>query len=156
MFYRFQHEAEFYPELSRVPLHVRLKLDLTGVKLSLKQWLAFSLEERRVICHLPVEDDEELEAFVAYINFLCRRYNGSAAPMLPPVNSAVWDSPGRIPEPVLGISRDCGLAVTLEEWTRWQFHERYALYKTAVSKSEPEKFSAVLTELRQRNAAGKR
>ena len=153
MFYRFQHETEFYPGLTRVPLHVRMKLDLTGIKLSLKQWIGFALEERKVICHLPVESEEELEAFVAYVNFLCRRYNGRTAQMLPPVNSALWNSPGHLPEPVLENSRYCGLAITLEEWTRWQIHERYALYKTALSKSEPEKFSAVLTELRQRKTS---
>jgi hypothetical protein len=41
--------------------------------------------------------------------------------------------------------------VTPSEWARWRFHERYALYKTAVSKNEPEKFSAVLDELRRKN-----
>jgi hypothetical protein len=150
MFHRFQHEAEFYPELSRLPLHVRMKFDLTGIKLSLKQWLAFSFEERKVICHLPVESDEELQAFVAYMNLLCRRYNGSAAQTFPPVTPALWDTPGRIPEPVVENSRNSGQAMTLEEWTHWQFHQRYALYKTAVSENEPEKFLAVLAELRQR------
>jgi len=77
MFHRFQYEAEFYPGLDRLPLHVRMKFDLTGIKLSLKQWLAFSFEERKVVCHLPAESEEELEAFVAYMNFLCGRYSGS-------------------------------------------------------------------------------
>ena len=150
MFHRFQYEAEFYPELDRLPLHVRMKFDLTGIKLSLKQWLAFSFEERKVVCHLPVQSEDELEAFVAYMNFLCRRYNGRAAQTFPPVTPALWDTPGHIPEPVVKNSRDNGQAITLEEWTHWQFHQRYALYKTAVSKNEPEKFLAVLAELRQR------
>ena len=150
MFHRFQYEAEFYPELSRLPLHVRMKLDLTGIKLSLKQWLAFSFEERKVVCHLPVESEEELDAFVTYMNSLCRRYHDSAAQTFPPVTPALWDTPGHIPEPVVKNSRNSGQAITLEEWTHWQFHQRYALYKTAVSKNEPEKFLAVLAELRQR------
>jgi len=154
MFHRFHYEADFYPELSRLPLHVRLKLDLTGIKLSLKQWLAFGLEERKVICNLPVERKAELDAFVAYMDFLCRKYNGSAASTLPPVNSALWDTPGHIPQAVVDKSPDCAPAITIDEWTRWQFHERYALYKTAVSKSEPENFFAVLTELRQRKTDG--
>ena len=149
MFHRFEYEAEFYPELNRLPLHVRLKLDLTGIKLSLKQWLAFSFEERKVVCHLPAESEEELEAFVAYMNFLCRRYNGRAAPISPPLSPALWNTPGHIPEPVVENSRDSGQAITLEEWTHWQFHQRYALYKTALSENEPEKFLAVLAELRQ-------
>ena len=73
MFHRFRYEAEFYPTLSRLPLYVRMKLDLTGVRLSLKDWLAFSLEERRVICHLPVETEEEEQAFISYLDFLCRK-----------------------------------------------------------------------------------
>jgi hypothetical protein len=154
MFYRFQFESEHYPILDRLPLHARMKLDLAGVKLSLQQWLAFSLEERRVICHLPVESDEELEVFAAYLNFLCLRYDGAPAQKLPRLNPALWDTPGRIPEPVVGNSRDNGQVITVEEWTHWQFHQRYGLYKTAVSKNEPEKFAALLAELRQRKAHG--
>jgi hypothetical protein len=153
MFHRFQYESEFYPELNRLPLHVRMKLDIAGIKLSLTHWLAFSLEERRVICHLPVESEEELQAFVGYMNFLCQRYNGSAAQRLPPMSPTLWNSELQIPQPVVEKSRDSGRTITLEEWMDWQSHERYALYKTAVSTSEPENFCAVLTELRQRRAA---
>jgi hypothetical protein len=38
--------------------------------------------------------------------------------------------------------------VTIEEWRRWQPLQRYALYKTAISKSQPEAFADVLDELR--------
>ena len=104
MFYRFGYETEFYPGLSRLPLHVRMKLDLTGIKISLKDWLAF-------------------------------------------MNSSLWD-PLEVPHPVLQKSVGMYPAVTLAEWTRWQDHERYALYKTAVSKSQPEVFESILNELR--------
>jgi hypothetical protein len=153
MFYRFQYEAEFYAELNRLPLCARMKLDIAGIKLSLHQWLAFALEERKVICHLPIDSDEELMVFVEYMNFLCKKHHGSAAQTLPPMNPALWSTPDLIPEPVLYLSRESGRAMGLNEWTRWQFHERYALYKTAVSKNEREKFFAVLQELRQRKIA---
>jgi hypothetical protein len=150
MFHRFEYEAEFYPTLSRLPLSVRMKLDLTGIKLSLKDWLAFNLEERQVICHLPVGNAEEQHAFTAYVDFLRRKYHGSPAERLPPMSDSLWHTPHRVPEPVLAKSNAKGKAVTLQEWSRWKFHERYALYKTAISKSEPEKFYAVLNELRER------
>jgi hypothetical protein len=152
MFHRFQYEAEFYSQLDRLPLYTRMKLDLTGIKLSLSQWLAFSLAERKAICHLPVESEEELQVFMEYMNFLCLKYNGKPAQVLPPVSSALWDTAGQIPPPVLKKSRENGRGIIFEEWARWKFHERYALYKTAISKSEPEKFAAVLTELRQRKS----
>lgn len=150
MFYRFQYEAEFYPTLSRLLLHVRMKFDLIGIKLSLKDWLAFSMEERMVLCHLPVESDEEKQAFSAYVNFLCQKYCGVPAERVPPMSASLWDSASEIPAPVVERSAARGAAVTLQEWNGWQSHHRYALYKTAISKNEPEKFDAVLKELRER------
>jgi hypothetical protein len=99
---------------------------------------------------LPVENAEEQHAFTAYVDFLRRNYHGSPAERLPPVNDSLWNTRHRIPEPVLDKSNVNGKAVTLQEWTRWKFHERYALYKTAISRSEPDQFYAVLNELRGR------
>ena len=148
MFYRFHYEAAFYPDLERLPLHVRMKLDISGIKLSLKHWLAFHIEERTVICHLPVEEEEEKQAFRAYLNFLSQRYCGAPAKLLPPIDPLLWEMPNQVPDPVLKRSGDNGRPVALQEWIGWASHQRYALYKTAVSKSEPEKFFAVLDELR--------
>ena len=148
MFHRFHYENDFYPNLDRLPLHVRMKLDLAGIKLSLKQWLAFHIEERTAICHLPVDQEEEKQAFRDYLNFLSRQYCGAPAHELPPIEP-LWEILDRVPEPVRERSSDDGKAITVEEWIGWTSHQRYALYKTAVSKSEPEKFFAVLDELRK-------
>ena len=148
MFYRFQYEKEFYPKLERLPLHFRMKLDLVGIKLSLKQWLAFHIEERTAICHLPVDHEDEKLVFKDYLNFLSRQYCQAPAQELPPMEP-LWEISDHVPTPVRERSGDNGKAVTLEEWGGWASHQRYALYKTAVSKSEPEKFFAVLDELRR-------
>ena len=148
MFHRFQYEKAFYPNLDRLPLHVRMKLDLTGIKLSLKQWLAFHIEERIAICHLPIEQEDERQVFKDYLNFLLRQYCGVLAQELPPMEP-LWEFSDQVPAAVLERSGDNGNAVTLGEWIKWASHQRYALYKTAVSKSEPEKFFAVLDELRK-------
>jgi hypothetical protein len=148
MFYRFRYEKAFYPKLERLPLHVRMKLDVTGIKLSLKHWLAFHIEERSVICHLPVDHEDERKIFKEYLNFLSQQYCGAPAQDVRPME-ALWEISDQVPTPVLERSNDNDKTVTLAEWRVWAFHQRYALYKTAVSKSEPEKFFAVLDELRQ-------
>jgi len=150
MFHRFRYESEFYPTLSRVPLHVRMKLDLTGIKISLNDWLAFSLEERTVLCHLPVDVAEEKQALVRYLDFLSRKYRGAPVATTEAINSSLWDDPNRIPGPVEQRSVEKNQSVTVEEWARWKSHQRYALYKTAISKSDPEQFFAVLAELREK------
>lgn len=149
MFHRFRCEAEFYPELSRIPLHVRMKLDLTALKISLKDWLACSQEERTALCHLPVESEEERRAFAAYIDFLCRNYRGAPAERAEPLDGALWRE-SDVPAEVARKSAACFNAVTLSEWQRWGPEQRYALYKTAVSKSQPEAFADILDELRAR------
>ena len=147
MFHRFKYEAEFYPALSRLPLHVRMKLDLIGVKISLKDWLAFSFEERTALCHLPVETAEEKQAFGAYLNFLSQKNRGEPASTTDALSSSLWNT-AEVPQPVIQKSESFAPVVTLAEWTRWQDYERYALYKTAISNSQPEAFEQVLKQLR--------
>jgi hypothetical protein len=149
MFHRFVYESEFYPDLSRVPIHVRMKLDLMGVKISLDDWLAFSFEERTVLCHFPVENEEEKSAFIAYLNFLSSKYRGAPAAVTDALDSALWDSSHNVPASVLEKSGLKAPAVTSEEWSRWNSYERYALYKTSKSKRDTEAFFALLTELRE-------
>ena len=152
MFHRFRYEAEFYPSLSRVPLHVRMKLDLTGIRISLKEWLAFDLAERTALCHLPCRLPEERQAFVEYLDFLSRKYCGTPVVVTNALNSALWDR-ARLPEPVQRKNDGSLKRITSEEWSNWQFHERYALYKTALSESQPDAFAQVLEQLRDSSAA---
>jgi hypothetical protein len=149
MFYRYSYESEIYPDLSRVPLHVRMKLDLTGVKISLKGWLAFSLEERWALCHLPVETEEEKKNFSSYLDFLSRRYFGEKVALVPAVTDPPWEDPSCIPESVEGMSQKKGRPITLREWSRWNIHQRYALFKVSTSKNEPEEFYGLLSEFRK-------
>lgn len=149
MFYRHRFESEIYPSLSLIPLHVRMKLDLTGVKISLKSWLAFSLEERTVLCHLPVETEEERKNFSSYLDFLSRRYLGEEAARVPAVADPPWENLDRIPDSVQAKSMERGNTVTFEEWRGWNLCQRYALFKLSISKNEPEQFYQALREFRE-------
>ena len=148
MFYRFEFEAAFYPTLERLPFHVRMKLDLAGVRVSLNTWRAFSLDERRALCHLPADTDEEKEVFASFLAELAQARAGAAAERCPVLDPSAWAA-AAVPEAVAVRSEGEGIIVTPSEWSRWAGHERYALYKTAHSK-DPELFHQALHELRQR------
>jgi hypothetical protein len=150
MFYRFSYEAEFYSSLSRIPLHVRMKLDLTGIKISLKEWLAFDFAERAALCHLPCHSADERQAFIGYLEFLSCKYSGAPVVVTNALDSALLDK-ARLPEPVRKKSADSLHPVTTQEWFGWKFHERYALYKTATSQSQPDAFAQVLEQLRDQS-----
>jgi hypothetical protein len=63
------------------------------------------------------------------------------------MSAALWDD-STVPDAVVERSQVLRQTVTLAEWRRWQSHHRYAVYKTAVSKSQPEAFEQVLRQLR--------
>ena len=128
---------------------MRLKLDVTGIKIALKDWLAFSIEERTILCHLPIETEEEREAFTSYLDFLSRRYCGAARGTTAAISTSLWDNPDQVPEPIAAKSEAQCPPVTVNEWSRWKSYQRYALYKTALSKGDPGQFFAVLKELRE-------
>ena len=148
MFYRFDFEAAFYPNMDRVPFHVRMKLDLAGIRVSLSTWRALSLEERRALCHLPADSDEEKEVFAAFLGTLAAVRAGVEAERCPALDPDEWAA-ALVPETVAVRSEGAGVAVARAEWGRWASHERYTLYKTALSK-DPELFHQALREMRQR------
>ena len=148
MFYRFDFEAQFYSTLERVPFHVRMKLDLAGVRVSLNTWRAFTLEERRVLCHLPVDTDEEREVFAAFLAAVAQTRAAVEVARSPALDADAWAA-AAVPEAVAARSEGEGVPVTLAEWGRWAGHERYTLYKTALSK-DPGLFRLALRELRHR------
>lgn len=148
MFHRYRYEYGYYAKLERIPLCMRMKLDLTGVKLSLGDWLAFDLAERRVLCHLPYDDREDLKTITDYLEVLAQRYLGRSVAKTQPVDESFWDR-SSIPPGVL-CRCPAGNAITSEEWNRWPSHQRYALFKTATSKSEPDAFAKLLDEFRER------
>lgn len=147
MFHPYRYEAEFYPALSRIPLDMRMKLDLTGLKISLRDWLACSVEERAALCHLPIDSVEEKQDFTAYVDFLCRKNKGEPVEVTEVLDPLLW-SAAEVPAAVAQRSASCFNTVMLAEWRRWEPHQRYALYKTAISKSQPEAFADILDELR--------
>jgi hypothetical protein len=153
MFHRFRFESDCYPTLSRIPLYVRMKLDLTGIKISLNDWLSFGFEERTALCHLPVDLEDEKDAFRSYLHYLSRKYRGAPAPATAPVSSSLWDDPSLVPQPVADKKLGNSEPVTINEWASFASYQRYALYKTAISKNEPGEFFAVLSQLRDEAAA---
>ncbi|MCZ6564472.1 MAG: hypothetical protein O6948_16360, partial [Deltaproteobacteria bacterium] len=134
MFYRYNFESEFYPLLSLIPLHVRMKLDITGLKISLKTWLTFSVEERWVLCHLPVETEEERGIFSSYLAFLTRHYVGEEPSRVQAVTDPPWEDSDQVPDSVRAKSDEIDRPVTLEEWSQWNAYQRFALFKLSVSK----------------------
>ncbi|NIO06854.1 MAG: nitrate reductase associated protein [Deltaproteobacteria bacterium] len=149
MFNRYQFEADVYKSLDQMPLEVRMKLDETGAKISLKDWLSFSQEERLGLCNLPVEAEEGGGDFVSYLLVLIRKYRGETLELARPPLELPWYNPAEVPDPVLQRSREFAQPISPDEWAQLDVFQRYALIKLSVSKNEPERFRAALEEFRE-------
>jgi hypothetical protein len=129
MFRRFEFEKEVYETLELMPMTVRRKLDILGVKLHLKQWQSLSRTERLVICHFPVDSAEEREVLTAYLGeAVTRRESGELATTAPSASDA-RSEPDGIPPDAEQVMRRLGLPE--QAWYRLDPDERFALARLA-------------------------
>jgi len=144
MYLRFEFEGDLHRTLEFIPLAVRRKLDLAGLKLSLAGWTAMTRAERLAVCHLPVDGPGDLDVYREAIAGFAERAGHPAPPVEGgPVDPAAWGA-ARIPESV--AARAPGLSA--ERWKALSEEARYVLYRLAEPRRGPEKLSAALRELR--------
>ncbi|WP_394826585.1 nitrate reductase associated protein [Pendulispora albinea] len=144
---RFVFEGDVHDTLACVPLSVRRKLDLVGLKISLAGWQALPREERLALCHLPVEEGWELSVYREVFQRFAERANVPLSPLAhDQTERARWNTP-RPPPPVQERLDALGCVLPPETWAGLEEEGRYALVKMAEPKRDPRKFGWVLQEL---------
>src|SRR3954447_6859805 len=63
MYRRFAFEGAVHDTLDTVPLAVRRKLDLAGIRVSVFGWRELPREDRLSLCHLPAETAEDVAVY---------------------------------------------------------------------------------------------
>ncbi len=71
-------------DLGWIPRSVRDKLDQVRIKLHLKEWQAFPLEDRQALCALPCQTAAEKKAFQNRLDVLALQHCGALPRRLPP------------------------------------------------------------------------
>ncbi len=71
-------------DLGWIPRSVRDKLDHVGIKLHLKEWQAFPLEDRQALCALSCQTAVEKKAFQERLYALALQHCGALPRRLPP------------------------------------------------------------------------
>jgi hypothetical protein len=124
----FAFEADFTADLRCIPMAVRRKLDLAGVKLRLTHWNGLNETERQRL--LAWADDPD--ALKAMRQWLLERTatmaEGQAKP-LEPAMSEPWQLTTTLPQVLADSCRQLGLAAPEQAWSRLDELERFALVK---------------------------
>lgn len=124
----FRFEADFAADLRCLPMAVRRKLDLAGVKLKLVHWHGLSEAERQRL--LAWSDDGP--ALAALRQWLLERSQSlpqGPAGSLPPAAGADWQRAEALPEGVASACRELGLVLRPEAWRGLDELQRFALVK---------------------------
>ena len=147
MYKRFAFEGDIHASLDCVPLTVRRKLDLAGLKISLSGWQQLARDERLCLCHLPVDASEDLAIYREVLLAFCRRREISYKLLEDPVVDArAWNA-ATVPPGLR--ERTAALNAQLDDaaWSQLDEESRYALLKLADPKRSPDKLTAALVEL---------
>ena len=121
----FSFEREIYATLSLMPLSVRRKLDLSGLKLSLDGWQAMSAADRRALAEAEVDDEASVAAFTAALREAVQRA-GAALQPLAPLGRAPWRSPS-VPPALAARLVEVGALLPDAVWSGLDDEARYVL-----------------------------
>lgn len=143
----FQFEKDFAGALYCIPMVVRRKLDLSGVKVSLKQWNRFELEERERMVSQPCETRAEIDAYALYVTGVIQKRTQEPAQLIERDAGAEWNDGARVPQRVIdySIERDV-TPPTAAQWAALTPLQRFSIFKLTRPGHSNENFVPAMRE----------
>ncbi len=142
----FQFEADFVESLRCIPMQVRYKLDICGIKLKLAQWNHFSSHDRQTLVVMPCLTETEIAFYRDILSRMIKEKTGELATELPVDPYPIWDWTDRVPDEVLDRAKSLGVEITLQQWDNLTSLQRFALTKLTRSSHENSNFLPALQE----------
>lgn len=125
----FAFEADFMGSWRCIPLCVRRKLDLSGIKLKLRHWLALDQHERQALVNWP-DGPEDLRDFAVHLKQRTAEMVDGPVGELPVPPAPPWQQL----QPPAGVSaalQAMGQTMGQGQWQQLSELERFALCKLA-------------------------
>lgn len=143
----FQFEKDFAGALYCIPMAVRRKLDLCGVKVSLKQWNRFELAEREQMVAQRCESAGEIDDYGRFVVSVIEARTREPAQLLERDDGAEWNDPETVPQRVTdySIERDV-TPPTVAQWAGLTPVQRFAIFKLTRPGHSNENFEPALRE----------
>jgi hypothetical protein len=137
----FKFEEDFMEENIRcIPMLVRFKMDLVGIKLKLGEWGRFYPSERIELALLPVTTSYETEHYRSYLAALVTKHTGKAATSFAIETNPAWQNLIQIPEMLKEKSLELALDISIPQWQSLSNIQRFALLKLCRPGHENENF----------------
>ena len=124
----FYFEDDFIRDLRCIPLCVRRKLDLIGIKLKLTHWQEFNLTEKSKIVNWPDSRKELLNLKEFLKDKTSNSKYGEAKEIKESINEP-WQNNTKVPDKVLKAAQKRGINISDEKWKNLSELDRFAFCK---------------------------
>lgn len=126
----FAFEQDFIGNWRCIPLCVRRKLDLVGIKLKLNHWLALEQHQRQQLVDWS-DAPGEWPGLRRHLRELTTGMADGVVKDLPPAVDEPWQRLDRVPGLIAEAAQQRGVAVSAEDWAGLSELDRFALCKLA-------------------------
>jgi hypothetical protein len=145
----FAFEQDFSKAFQCIPMAVRLKLDLSGVKLSLSQWRRFTEEDRREVLARPCDTATEIAQYRDHLAALITHHAGEAPKFLPVEPEFAWQKRDAVPEQIAAYARSLEIPPpSLAEWQSLSVLQRFTLLKLSLQNHDNVNFIPAMKEFK--------
>ena len=141
----FAFEADFTSSLRCIPMAVRRKLDLAGVKLKLVHWSELSEPERHALLAWG-DGPEAIEALREHLLARTAQLSPGVAGSLPRPEQEPWQQTAALPACLQQSCEQLGLQIRPGAWGQLDELQRFALVKLSHPGHEHRNLPAALAE----------
>ena len=143
----FAFEADFTADLRCIPMAVRRKLDLAGVKLKLVHWHGLESSERQRLLAWS-DDPAAIAELHQWLLTRSQRLPDGPARAIAPARGCDWQQAEQLPPLLIAACRQLGLELRQGAWDALDELQRFALLKLSHPGHEHRNLPRALQEFR--------
>ena len=144
-FFKFEHD--FVEDGIRcIPMIVRYKLDVVGIKLKLKEWNFFEESERELLAQLPCGKPYEITCYRNLVTALIKDKCNSQPAFIPVDQNQSWSVIDRVDPMVVAQAEKYNHCISVQQWAALNTLQRFALLKLCRPGHENRNFRPAMIE----------
>ena len=143
----FQFEEEFMENNIRcIPMIIRFKMDIAGIKLKLSEWKKFSPEERIELALMSCGFNEASEQYARYLAGLIKKYTRRDPTNMEVNRAPAWKDLHSIPGILIEKLKEFDWDLSISQWKNLTDLQRFSLIKLCRPGHENKNFPKAMKE----------
>ena len=148
----FQFEEEFMANNMRcIPMIIRFKMDMAGIKLKLSEWKKFSKEERIELAVMNCGFHEASEQYAGHLAGLIKKYTRRDPTSMEVNKTPAWKDLHSIPGILIEKLKEFDWSLPIAQWKGLTDLQRFALLKLCRPGHENKNFPRAMKEFNLAN-----